>query len=126
MAVDLQPRGLSRLEHRVRGEALRNVRLVLGDLGDLPAGQLSPAWFDRAFLVTMLGEFANQAAALRSIYDTLKPGGILSVTEVLPDPHFQPLGTVRRLAAESGSRVLRCGLPLAYTINLIKDDGRAA
>jgi len=40
-------------------------------------------------LVTVLGEVPDREAALREIFDALKPGGILSVTEIIFDPHFQ-------------------------------------
>ena len=55
--------------------------------------------FDRALLVTVLGEIPDRDAALRAIFDALKPGGILSITEILRDPHYQRRTTVLRLAA---------------------------
>jgi ubiquinone/menaquinone biosynthesis C-methylase UbiE len=55
--------------------------------------------------VTVLGEIPDRLAALAEIGRALKPGGVLSVTEVLPDPHYQRPGTVRRLAAEAGLSV---------------------
>jgi ubiquinone/menaquinone biosynthesis C-methylase UbiE len=63
---------------------------------------LGEALFDRAFLVTVLGEIPDRQAALGEIHRALKPGGVLSVTEVLPDPHYQLAGTVRRLAEAVG------------------------
>jgi ubiquinone/menaquinone biosynthesis C-methylase UbiE len=58
--------------------------------------------FERAFLVTVLGEIPDQEKALREIYGLLTPGGILSVTELLPDPHYQRQSVVRELALRTG------------------------
>ena len=44
------------------------------------------------------GEFPEQEAALQEIYQALKPGGILSVTEIIFDPHFQSRESVQRVA----------------------------
>lgn len=49
------------------------------------------------------------------------PGGVLSVTEVLPDPHYQAVVRVRQLAAEVGfheSQIIRGWL--SFTMNLTK------
>lgn len=58
--------------------------------------------FDRALLVTVLGEIPDRKAALAEIFHALKPGGVLSITEVLPDPHYQRPGTIRQFASEVG------------------------
>jgi cyanophycinase-like exopeptidase len=39
---------------------------------------------------------------MREIFDALKPGGMLSVTEIIFDPHFQSRPTVARLARAAG------------------------
>lgn len=41
--------------------------------------------FDHALLVTVLGEILNKRDALVEIYQSLRQGGILSVTEMIPD-----------------------------------------
>ena len=58
-----------------------NVRFVQAGLGE---GKLPEAAFDRELLCTVLGEILDREAALAEIFKALKPGGILSVTEVLP------------------------------------------
>jgi predicted methyltransferase len=71
--------------------------------------------------VTVLGEIVDQAAALCEIYDALKPGGIFSVTEVLPDPHYQSRARVRRLAESVGFRFDQLTGPwYAFTMNFCK------
>ncbi|MGA7880691.1 MAG: methyltransferase domain-containing protein [Terrimicrobiaceae bacterium] len=118
VAVDIQRRMLQMLRGRVQEKGLTNVELVLAGLGE---GKLAANKFDIALLVTVLGEIPDKLAALREIYQCLQPGGILSITEVLPDPHYQGLSRVRRLVAESGFRELAifqgC---LSYTLNVSK------
>jgi ubiquinone/menaquinone biosynthesis C-methylase UbiE len=78
--------------------------------------------FDRALLITVLGEIPNQEAALKEILNTLKPGGILSVTEIIFDPHFQRRSTVLKLANAIGFRQINLfGNSIAYTLNLQKE-----
>jgi ubiquinone/menaquinone biosynthesis C-methylase UbiE len=118
VALDLQEGMLSRLRARLEEKSVAHVRTLQGALGSgvLPAGA-----FDRALLVTVLGEIPDRVAALREILGSLKPGAILSVTEVLPDPHYQPRKTVRKLAEQAGFMVSEThGNWRAFTINLAR------
>ncbi len=98
-ALDIQPEMLRRVQKKLDASHLTNVRLVRAGAGD---GQVGQDMFDRALLVTVLGEIPDRRAALDEIFQALKPGGILSVTEVLPDPDFQTPGSIRRLASDVG------------------------
>lgn len=88
----------------------------------LPLGRgLPPGHFDRAWLVTVLGEIPDKESALAHIYRALKPGGTLSIAEVLPDPHYQRRATVLRLAQSAGFEpVQHWSNRLAYTQNFVK------
>lgn len=118
VAVDVQPRMLETLGERMAGKGLTNLELVLAGLGD---GKLPTNEFDVALLVTVLGEIPDKPAALREIHRSLRPGGVLSITEVLPDPHYQGLSRVRMLVADSGFRESSV-FPgwLSYTLNVSK------
>jgi ubiquinone/menaquinone biosynthesis C-methylase UbiE len=71
--------------------------------------------------VSVLGEIPDREAALKEIYQALKPGGILSVTEVIFDPHFQRRSTVASLAGAVGFREKTFfGNQVAFTMNLEK------
>ena len=50
----------------------------------------------------MLGEIPDRCAALRNCFDALRPGGRLSITEIILDPHYQTVAKVRALAGELG------------------------
>jgi hypothetical protein len=55
---------------------------------------------------------------LRAIFDALKPGGLLSVTEIVFDPHFRTRATVTRLALDAGFRERAFyGNRIAYSIH---------
>jgi ubiquinone/menaquinone biosynthesis C-methylase UbiE len=88
---------------------------------------LEPQSFDRAMLVTVLGEIPNRERAMAEIFRALKPGGVLAVTEALPDPHYQPYSRVRRLASQVGFVPLnRYGNWVAFTANFIKPPHKLA
>lgn len=117
-ALDLQAGMLARTQEKARAAGLSNLRFVQAGLGE---GKLEKEYYDRALLVTVLGEIPNQEAALKEIFSALKPGGLLSVTEVIFDPHFQSRETVQRVAGfirfqEKGF----FGKRLAYTMHFEK------
>jgi ubiquinone/menaquinone biosynthesis C-methylase UbiE len=119
VALDRQPRMLARLRRRIGEQGLGNIEVMLGGLGE---GLLPADRFDVALLVTVLGEIPDKVAALREIRSALHGGGVLSVTEVLPDPHYQTLARVRALAAEAGLAEERLFEGRAgYTLNLVRD-----
>jgi ubiquinone/menaquinone biosynthesis C-methylase UbiE len=119
LAVDIQEGMLARVRKKVKTADLQNVKYLQAGLGD---GKLPKAYFDRAVLVTVLGEIPNQEIALKEIHDALKQGGILSVTEVIFDPHFHRRETVLRVAQTAGFKEKNFfGRSLAYTMHLAKD-----
>jgi len=99
VAVDLQAGMLRRVAQRIERAGLDNVELVHAGLGE---GKLSREIADVALMVTVLGEIPDKPAALREIHDALRPGGVLSITEVLPDPHYQREARVRELLRAAG------------------------
>jgi ubiquinone/menaquinone biosynthesis C-methylase UbiE len=92
--------------------------MLLGDATRLPTADAS---FDVVFLVTVLGEIPDRAAALAECHRVLKPGGVLSISEMFGDPHYQRKAIVRRLATAAGFRPasIEGGFWL-YTANFVK------
>lgn len=118
VALDVQEAMLARVRQKASARGLANVRTVRGAV---ETSALDPGAFDRALLVAVLGEVPNREHALRALYASLRPDGVLSVTEMIPDPHYQNQRTVRRLATAAGFRLDQTfGAPLAFTMNFRK------
>jgi ubiquinone/menaquinone biosynthesis C-methylase UbiE len=118
IAYDMQPGMLERTHAKAQAANLNNIRYLQAGT---KACQLGRDRYDRALLVTVLGEIPDRAAALNEIFTALKPGGLLSITEVIADPHFQRQSTVRQLAASTGFTERACfGHSLSYTLHLEK------
>ena len=109
---------LKKVRLKIKKAGLHNVGFTQGDATDLP---YSEGQFDVVFLVAVLGEVADPAACLRDIHRTLRPGGLLSITEQPGDPDFLPLPTVRALAEEQGFEFVESyGRGKNYTANFSK------
>ena len=118
VAVDMQGEMLRRAEERARAAGLTNIRFCRSAI---EPGRLGSRLYDRVILATVLGEIPDREGALREICRALKPGGFLSVTEMVFDPHYQSRDTVLRLAGEAGLRERAFfGNRMAYTLNLEK------
>jgi len=121
VAVDVQTSMLDRLAERIREEGLSNITPLRARLGE---GALGEGRFHRALMVTVLGEIPDREAALREVYRSLKPGGLLSVTEVLPDPHYQTRRTVQALGEKAGFAIDRVYSGVrSFTMNMVKGGG---
>ncbi|MBL8061786.1 MAG: methyltransferase domain-containing protein [Anaerolineales bacterium] len=117
-ALDIQEEMLARVSKKVETAGLQNVKFLHAGLGE---GKLPQAYYDRALLVTVFGEIPDRESALKEIYKSLKPGGILSITEVIFDPHFHRRETVLKVAQAAGFKEKNFfGKKLAYTMHLEK------
>jgi SAM-dependent methyltransferase len=102
---------MSKVEHaRYRSRSVDCFRsihpgMAVGEPRDATQPHVPEATFDLAFLCTVLGEIPDRSAALTQCYRALKPGGRLSITEVVLDPHYQSRSTVQRLAERAGFRL---------------------
>jgi len=118
VAMDIQAGMLRRTQEKAQAVNLTNIKFLNAGVGQK---RLEHDKFDRALLVTVLGEIPNQEVALKEIFDALKLGGILSVTEIIFDPHFQRRSTVLKLANAVGFQEKGLfGNSIAYTLHLEK------
>lgn len=118
VGLDIQPAMLAKLRVRKEKAGIQNVFPILVGAG---GGAIASNCFDRALLVTVLGEIGDKTSALAEIFQALKPGGVLSVTEVIPDPHYQRRRTVSSLCEAAGFEPAGSfGGALAFTIDFIK------
>lgn len=121
VAIDIQPGMLRRAQEKAQAAHLNNIQFLQIGVG---TGQLERNRYDRALLVTVLGEIPDQKTVLKEIFEALKPGGLLSVTELIFDPHFQRLSAVRELATAVGFNEQGCfGNRFSFTLNLAKPNG---
>jgi ubiquinone/menaquinone biosynthesis C-methylase UbiE len=109
---------IERLKTRAQTANVKNLTAILGDATQPVVAEGS---FDVSFIVTTLGEIPNRSAVLEQCFRALKPGGVLSITEMLPDPHYQSRATVKRLAEEAGFRLQSVqGGAWLFTANCVK------
>ncbi len=124
VCVDIQPKMIDALRRRLLREGVANVMPMVGNALALPLAARS---VDRAFLVTVLGEVPDRPRTLAELRRVLKPGGILSVTETLPDPDYQFPDVVRDLCLASGFRLVEHRRRLlGFTMNFAAGEGTPA
>jgi len=102
VALDIQPGMLEQLKNKLtRSENtdIRNVEPLLASAYQLPFQNGS---FDAAFMITVLQEIPDKWRALAEVRRTLRPGGIVAVTEWLFDPDYPLKQTTLRLLKEAG------------------------
>lgn len=120
-ALDIQKDMLKQLEKKLarpENQNITNVKMILGDATKLPFGNNS---LDLVYLVTVLQEIPNRSAALVEIRRVLKPGGILAVTELLPDPDYVIATTTAKQGKQAGFRVDKIsGNLFNYTVRFTK------
>jgi ubiquinone/menaquinone biosynthesis C-methylase UbiE len=81
-AQDIQPLMIQAIEGRIRGEGLRNVRMVLGTSLDpkLPGGTL-----DAVLIVDTYHEMEQPVTLLRNLAKALKPAGLIGIVDFKKD-----------------------------------------
>jgi ubiquinone/menaquinone biosynthesis C-methylase UbiE len=118
VALDGQREMIEKLQKRLEAEGIRNVKPVQAVLGE---GALGEGGFDRVVLAMVLGEARDRREAARELYAALRPGGVLSVTEIFGDPDHRRPATIQREVEAAGFRLARRfgGFP-AFTLNFEK------
>jgi ubiquinone/menaquinone biosynthesis C-methylase UbiE len=119
---DLQPEMLDKARRKIESAGLEKV--VGYTQGDARKLALPKAKFDVAFLVAVLGEVPEPEKCLRALRRVLRPGGLLSITEHLPDPDFSRFSRLRALVEHEGFEFTESfGRPWSYTANFRRPDG---
>jgi len=101
-AVDIQSAMIRQLERKLakaENQDIKNVEIRQASAYELP---FTDGSIDLACLVTVLPEIPDRGRALREIKRVLKPGGILAVTEFLPDPDYPLRTTTIKLCEHEG------------------------
>lgn len=117
--LDPQFNMLKRARQRVTPRAGMSVELLAAVAEHLP---LRSASVDLVLLVTVLGEVDDSSVVLQEVHRVLRPAGVLSISEHLPDPDFRSLKAVRTLVRKFGFEEREtCGGRWSYTINFVKN-----
>jgi ubiquinone/menaquinone biosynthesis C-methylase UbiE len=120
-ALDIQDDMLSKLRaklSRPENSEIRNVELIKKSAYDLPFEGNS---LDIVFMVTVFQEIPDKQRALQEIKRVLKPGGILAVSEFLPDPDYPWRSTTRKMVSKEGLQIdAVCGNLWSYTVRFRK------
>jgi ubiquinone/menaquinone biosynthesis C-methylase UbiE len=120
VGLDIQPAMIDRLRANATVAGVSNLSAVVGDAATMSL----PGDFDTVYLAMALGEIPDRDGTLQRCFRALKPGGVLSITEMLPDPHFVTQRTVCHLAEQVGFRHQRTiGSWLSFTANFEKPRG---
>ncbi len=101
-AVDIQPKMLKQLERKLakpENQDIKNIELKQANAYELPLEEYS---IDLVYMVTVLQEIPDRGKALREIKRVLKPGGILAITEFLPDPDCPLRSTTVKICQREG------------------------
>ncbi len=81
--ADIQQEMLNYARRRLEKKGLSNVEYYLcnGETFDF-----NDSYFDVIYMVAVIGEVENKIKYIKEFYRILKPGGILSITEIIGDP----------------------------------------
>ncbi len=99
--VDIQPQMVEKTLKRLDAQGLRNVRGFVAPAHKLPFDIFD---IDLLFLVYVLGEIpdADRLPALREALRVLRPGAVLSISEMMIDPHYRFRNDVVKLCRQAG------------------------
>ncbi len=122
-AFDIQPDMLKQLENKLsrpENKDIKNIKLIEGNAYELPFDNGS---LDLVYMVTVLQEIPDRNRALHEVKRILKPGGLLSVTELFPDPDYPWKSTTIKMGTDVGFVVDKVsGNLFNYTVRFKKPD----
>lgn len=117
-AVDIQEAVIRKLEQRLRREKVDNVIPRVDDAYDLGFPDRS---IDRVFAVACLPEIPEPVRALKEFHRVLKDNGLVSFSELLPDPDYPRRVTMINWAEKAGFTVSAShGNFFVYQLSFIK------
>lgn len=98
-AFDIQSAMLEKVKAKAQKANLENIEYINGAAGE---NKLGVKRYDFVLLVTVLGEIVDKKTLFQEIYTALKDDGVLSITEIIADPHFIGYKSVSTLANNAG------------------------
>ncbi|MFX0058127.1 MAG: class I SAM-dependent methyltransferase [Candidatus Heimdallarchaeota archaeon] len=117
-AIDIQESIVNRLKEKIKEEKIDNIIPKVDDAYNLSFADES---VDRIFAIACLPEIPDPIKALKEFKRILKPNGIVSLSELLPDPDYPLRRTEKRWAKEAGLVFDECfGNFFVYQLNFRK------
>ena len=118
IAIDVDEKAVEKLNQRIARTGYVNIETYKADITNV---DLPPDAFDRVLLVATLGSIKDKEDLFRQVYSSMKPGGILSVTEVTYGAVKVPMEEAMELARKTGYlQDFGCKKWLNYTVNFVK------
>lgn len=97
--LDIQQEMLDELKQRAQKRGITNIIENQGDAQKLPFPDRA---FDAAYLITVLGEIPDAAAALNEARRVLQPKGRLVIAEAVVDPDYLSLPVLKEKLEDAG------------------------
>jgi ubiquinone/menaquinone biosynthesis C-methylase UbiE len=98
-AIDIQESIVNALSEKVEQRGITNISVRQASAYTLP---FFDEYFDRIYMVAVLGEIPDKQRALSEFKRVLKNDGLLAIGEFLPDPDYPRRKTVTAWCQESG------------------------
>ncbi|MFX0036788.1 MAG: class I SAM-dependent methyltransferase [Candidatus Hermodarchaeota archaeon] len=97
--IDIQESIINRLKKRIEKENIKNIIPKIDDVYNLSFDDES---VDRVLMIACLPEIPDPIRALKEVKRVLKPNGLISLSEMLPDPDYPRRKTEKRWAKQAG------------------------
>ena len=118
-AIDIQESVIRRLKERLKMDKITNIIPKIDDAYNLSFDDES---VDRIFAIACLPEIPEPVKVLKEFKRILKPGGIISLSELFPDPDYPLRKTEKKWANNAGLDFLEgFGNFFVYQLNFIKN-----
>jgi len=98
-AIDIQESIIKRLKKRIEKEKIENIIPKIDDAYNL---SLEDESVDRVLMIACLPEIPDPIRVLKEIKRVLKPNGLVSLSEMLPDPDYPRRKTEKKWAKKAG------------------------
>jgi ubiquinone/menaquinone biosynthesis C-methylase UbiE len=98
-AVDISEKVINRLKQRIIKEEIHN---IIAKIDNAHAFSFEDESVDRVIAIACLPEIPDPVNVLREIRRILKPDGLVSLSELAPDPDYPRRKTEKRWAKEAG------------------------
>jgi ubiquinone/menaquinone biosynthesis C-methylase UbiE len=120
-ALDIQADMLEQLKAKLalpENADIHNIELVNRSAYELPFEFSS---IDLVYMIGVFQEIPDKQKALKELMRVLKPGGILAITEFLPDPDYPWMSTTAQMGLKGGFQIdAMQGNLWNYTVRFMK------